>query len=72
MGLKRNLQIVWDETAAPIGGKHPNPARRYIAKAFSSGSPGWGVYDRKCTRFLKDREVGLLDLVALRQPMTTN
>lgn len=51
MSLKRKLRIVFDETT---NGGHGG--RRYIAKSLDGGT-GWGVWDRKKERFLKDREV---------------
>jgi hypothetical protein len=61
-GLKRKLDLVFYETS---NGGHVG--RRYIAKSLDGGT-GWGVYDRREGRFLKDREVSALDEEMLRQP----
>lgn len=61
--LKRNLDVIFAETTNNGG-----DGRRYVAKAFSDHGPGWGVYDRRTSRFLKDREVAALSLDQARQP----
>lgn len=72
MGLKRNLEIIWAETTGPMAvetsGRTAIPHRRYIARAFSGGGSGWGVYDIKENRFLKDREVSRLSVDDIRMP----
>ena len=65
--LKRNLKIVFDETAArAVDTIHPSACRRYHAKSLDGGA-GWGVFDKKLGRFLKDREVAALTDSALRE-----
>ena len=72
MSFKRNLRIIFDETTTTPHLQTLGGNRRYVAKAFSSAGPGWGIYDRKAERFLKDSEVGKLSLEAIRQPLSLN
>ena len=66
-GLKKNLRIVWGETThAPVGPRDETP-RRFVVRAFSDAGPGWGVWDKKRERFLKNREVAALSVDAVRQ-----
>jgi hypothetical protein len=58
--LKRNLKIIYNETTAPLaGGVVAHPNRRYVARAFGSGT-GWGVWDVRAQRYLRDEEVRVL------------
>lgn len=54
MNLKKLLRIVWDN----------HPPRRYLPKSLNGGT-GWGVWDVKEKRFLKNDEVKRLGPVAL-------
>ena len=72
--MKRNLQIVWDETTNIIsdggdGEGAPWGGRRYIARSLDGGT-GWGVWDSKQDRFLKDREVRVLSEKKIRETWT--
>ena len=59
--LKRNLDIVFKETT-----NGNDEGRRYIAKSLDGGT-GWGVFDRRTKRFLKDREISQISAHDLRQ-----
>ena len=59
--LKRNLKIVWNEGTGPDSGR-----RRFHAKSLDGGT-GWGVWDQKGKRFLKDREVAALSTEQIRE-----
>lgn len=54
--LLRNLKIVW-------GNDRP---KRYLPKSLNGGV-GWGVWDDKEKRFLKDREVRTMSREELTQ-----
>ena len=54
--LKSRLEIVW-------GNK---PPKRYLPRSLDGGT-GWGVFDRREARFLKDAEVINLDKEALSE-----
>ena len=69
--LKRNLDIIWDETTF-AGAVGQTIDRRYVARAFSSRGPGWGVYDIKEARFLDDKEVKALTPEQIREPLNLN
>lgn len=58
--FKKNLKRIWDETTVPIGQEHPGTARRYTALSYGNGGLGWGVYDEKEKRYLKDNEIAAL------------
>ncbi len=60
--LKRNLNAIFTETSN--GG---DKGRRYVARSLDGGT-GWGVFDRRSERFLKNREVAALDADTLREP----
>lgn len=68
MALKRNLQIVWRETTSSDPGKQLGMDRRFIARSLDGG-PGWGVWDRRNQRFLKDREVAKRSEDEIREPL---
>jgi hypothetical protein len=55
--LKSRLDIVWSNNAKP---------KRYIPRALNGG-PGWGVFDRREDRFLKDAEVVKLNKESLSE-----
>lgn len=57
--MKRNLDIVWNN----------NRPSRYIPRSLDGGT-GWGVWDDKEKRFLKDREVRSLSPDNLRETVT--
>jgi hypothetical protein len=57
----RRLDIVFNETTNGRG-----MDRRYIAKSLDGG-PGWGVWDMRRGRFLRDEEVKKLSIDNLRE-----
>lgn len=57
--MKRNLKIVWEN----------NRPARYLPKSLVGGV-GWGVWDDKEKRFLKDREVRALSADELKQTVS--
>lgn len=59
--LKRNLKIVWNEGTGP-----ESAMRRFHAKSLDGGT-GWGVWDQKDKRFLKDTEVAALSAEQIRE-----
>jgi hypothetical protein len=52
--IKRRLDIIFDETTNGNGND-----RRYIAISLDGG-PGWGVWDMRTARLLRDNEVSKL------------
>lgn len=62
--IKRRLDIIFDETTN--GNGHD---RRYIARSLDGG-PGWGVWDMRTARFLRDREVSKLSIEQCREKWT--
>lgn len=59
--LKHNLRIVWNEATG-----QESRSRRFLARSLNGGT-GWGVWDQKRDRFLKDREVAALSPEELRE-----
>ena len=62
--LKRNLDLIWSEATGQA-----SRSRRYRAKSLDGGT-GWGVWDERERRFLKDREVAAKTAEQLREPWT--
>ena len=69
--LTRNLDFIFSSTT-----RHepaPGPIvqlNRYVAKSLNGGT-GWGVYDRRQERFLKDPEVAALKFDELGESFTS-
>lgn len=66
--LSRNLWIISNEAKN-------NNTRRYIAKAFAgvvwpAWDLGWGVFDQKQGRFLKNKETEALSELEVREAIT--
>ncbi len=71
--FKRNLRRIWDETGTPIGSPRPcdnSLVRRYVVRGYSQDGTGWGVWDKRRERYLKDREVAVLTSEQIEEAWT--
>lgn len=59
--LKRNAKIIFDRS--------PGHGKRFRARSLD-GSTGWGVWDMRTERFLKDKEVAELTLEQIEEAWT--
>lgn len=41
--------------------------RRYVARAYSSAGPGWGVFDTVADRYVTDGELSKLSIKAIKE-----
>ncbi len=67
--LLRNLELSWAGTTSDMGTTNSKTNRRFRARSFGDGETGWGVFDVKRDRFLKDREVSRLTPDQIREPV---
>lgn len=71
MSLKRKLQLIFDRGATLDGAKEFDRQFRFVPRGFGlPNSTGWGVFDQKLRRFLKDAEVKRLSLRQLDERWT--
>ena len=56
--VERRLDIVWQA----------DKTRRYVPRAYSPLSPGWGVWDRKKGEFIETPQLTSITFEELREP----
>ena len=68
MDFKKKLRLVFDRGATL--GKEFDRQFRFVPRGFGGGGTGWGVWDQKDSRFLKDREVKRMSAAQLDERWT--
>lgn len=67
--LAQRLRPFFDRKTFAIGEAFGPLPDRYIPRAFSTTAPGWGVFDQREGRFLRDKEVmALTDDQLMNEP----